>query len=464
LLNKTLKSRASVLGNASSMALRQRVLTAGAWTLFGHGLAQGVRLGGNLVTTRLLAPEAFGLMAMATVIVLGLSLVTDIGLRQNIVQNRQGDDPDFLNTAWVTQIARGLLIYVMALLISGLLSQLNQAGFFARGTVYADPALPHIAAAVAVTLLIAGFDSTKLATADRHFAAARVIALELTSQLVGLLTALSLAYVYRSVWALVAAAIVATVTKMLLSHRILPGTNNYFQWRPRYFRQLVRFGRWIFLTSLLGFLANNADRLFLGAVFDAEVLGQFAIAVLILGAVHETFSKLLTSVSYPALSEVARDRPHHLKAIYYRFRTPCDCVALFLAGFLFAYGERLITLLYDARYAEAGWILSIISLSLIFVRYGLATQCFIAIGSPHLVSYILILRLISICILLPVGFYFGGLQGVVLSIPASMVPGAALQLYFTRKLRLLDFRGEVVTLPAIPFGALIGYLVTELGF
>ena len=100
------------------MTLRQRVIRAGSWAVTGFVTTQAIRLGGNLILTRLLFPEAFGLMAIVYVFMAGLALFSDLGINPSIIQNRQGGDPDFLNTAWVVQILRGVLIWVTGLLIA----------------------------------------------------------------------------------------------------------------------------------------------------------------------------------------------------------------------------------------------------------------------------------------------------------------------------------------------------------
>ena len=76
-----------------------------------------IRFGSNLVMTRLLVPQMFGVMAIATVIMVGLAMFSDLGLRQSIVQSRRGSDPVFLNTAWSVQIVRGLILWLFALAV-----------------------------------------------------------------------------------------------------------------------------------------------------------------------------------------------------------------------------------------------------------------------------------------------------------------------------------------------------------
>src|SRR5258708_13138289 len=96
------------------IALRQRVMKAGVWSIAGYGINLAIRFGTNLLMTRVLAPEMFGVMAVASMIMVGLSMFSDIGLRQNVIQSSRGNDPSFLNTAWSMQIILCLFLWAFA--------------------------------------------------------------------------------------------------------------------------------------------------------------------------------------------------------------------------------------------------------------------------------------------------------------------------------------------------------------
>ena len=92
------------------ISLKKRVLTAGVWSLAGYGLSAAIRFGTNLLMTRLLVPEMFGVMSIATVVMVGLAMFSDVGLRQNVIQSKRGSESAFLNTAWIIQIFRGIVL------------------------------------------------------------------------------------------------------------------------------------------------------------------------------------------------------------------------------------------------------------------------------------------------------------------------------------------------------------------
>src|SRR4030081_2887241 len=101
--------------SSSQPSLNHRVLNAGMWSLAGFALSLIIRLGSNLLMTRLLVPEMFGVMAIASTVMVGLAMFSDLGLKENIVQSTRGNEPTYLNTAWVIQILRGVLIWGVAL-------------------------------------------------------------------------------------------------------------------------------------------------------------------------------------------------------------------------------------------------------------------------------------------------------------------------------------------------------------
>src|SRR3989442_984776 len=98
--------------------LRARAMRGMVWAFSSYGVNQFLRLASNLVLSRLLAPKAFGLMALVAVFLSGLQMFSDVGIRPSIIQNRRGDEPDFLNTAWTIQVIRGTALWLLSCLIA----------------------------------------------------------------------------------------------------------------------------------------------------------------------------------------------------------------------------------------------------------------------------------------------------------------------------------------------------------
>jgi O-antigen/teichoic acid export membrane protein len=439
--------------------LKRRVFNASAWSLGGYGVALAIRFGTNLIMTRLLLPEAFGIMAIATVVMMGLAMFSDLGLNQNIVQSRRGSDPAFLNTAWSVQIVRGLVLWGFALGVSLAIFLAAGHGLVPQDSVYADPVLPAVVAVLSFGTVIGGFASTKLAEASRNLALGRVTQREIVSQFAGLAGMLVWASVAPSVWVLVGGALLASLVRVILSHALLPGTANRWHWDRGAFHEIFHFGKWIFASSILGFLVSSGDRLMLGWLVDGSVLGVYAIAFLMFSAVEQVVTRINSGVAFPALSEVARSG-RDLKTAYYRFHAIVASVAYFVAGALMTSGEALVSALYDPRYADAGWMLQILAVALMVLPFRLAAQCFLALGMPEPFSRIILVRLVALLVAMPVGYQLFGVPGALWGIVASQLLSLPVLVWYAAGLKLLEFKKEVRVLPMILVGAGVGVLLT----
>lgn len=440
------------------LSLRRRMLDASLWMLFGGGFGVAFRFAINLLTTRLLAPEMFGVVSIATVIMIALAMFSDFGLRQCIVQSRRGTDPDFLNTAWSMQCLQGAGASLIALVISMAIFGADWLGLAPNNSVYSDPRLPFVIAAMSSAMLIAGLASTKLYEASRSLTIGRVARLELISQLVGGLCMVAWAAIDRSIWALVAGTIVTYSVRALLSHVWLPGTPNRWRWDKTAVTEIIHLGRWIFASSVMGFLVNNGDRLLLGGVLDAHLLGVYAIANLIFSSVEQMCNTIIGEIVYPALSEIARERADQTIRTFHRLYTLVAAGVYLSAGALIVTGETLIRLLYDARYADAGWMLQLLAVALIAIPQRAALFYLLAHGQASALSAVLAIRLVTSFVALPVGFYLFGLPGALGGLVLSHFAPVPMILYFSARSGLLDLRRELVALPTIGLGMAAGML------
>jgi len=336
------------------LSLKQLTIRGAIWTIIDHGSSQVLRLGGNLILTRLLFPEAFGLMALVQTFMIGLEMFSDVGIVPCIIQNKRGDDPAFLNTAWTIQGIRGLVLWLCACLIAWPAAQF-----------FREPMLVQLLPVVGITSFIAGLNSTKMPTANRKLQLGRLTAVEIGSYALGLVVMIILAWVYKSVWALVAGGIISALTKLLLSHTVLEGAPNRFHWDQEAFRELNRFGRWIFISTVMGFLASQGDRLVFARLLDVRFLGIYTVALSLSMVVQQVVQNLSSKVLFASYSELIRDRPERLYYVLRKNRIILAAVGVVVSLFFVLFGEMLINLLYDNRYVEAGWMLQVLAVGMI---------------------------------------------------------------------------------------------------
>lgn len=416
-----------------------------------------------MIMTRLLMPEMFGIMSLVTVFIFGLSMMSDLGLRQVLIQNKRSDK-DFINTVWSAQILRGALIWLCAILLAVGLYFANHLHLLPANSVYAEPILPWVLAVLGISTVIIGFESINLLGLTRNLNMRTNVVVDLISQVFGMAMMMLWAHFDRSIWALVTGYLSSNICKLVLSFVMTRhiGHKHEFILEKAAVHDIIHFGKWIFLTSILGFLASSGDRLVLGGLLDTKQMGLYSIAFFIVAAIRELISRVTNVIGFSALSEVYRTRPQDLKSVYYKFRFPVDLLTLFLVGFLFTCGDLIIKVLYDKRYAEAGLILQILSVGIFELRYRLASDCYLAMGKPKLLAPVIFVQILVTLFVVPFVYHHYGFQYALWAIAMAAFPGIPLNYYYHIKYHLIDWKKELIVLPMLLVGYGAGLIVHKL--
>jgi O-antigen/teichoic acid export membrane protein len=315
----------------------------------GFGGGQILRLGANLILTRLLAPEAFGLMALINVFLVGLEMLSDIGVHAAIIHNKRGDDPEFLCTAWTIGVIRGVLLWGVACLIA-----------WPAAVFYNEPRLMLMIPVSGLIVLITGFQTTAMAQHNRHMNLERLTILQLAAQAINLLVMVLLAWQMRSVWALVIGGVAGAIVQVTFAYFLLPGIKHRFALNRNDVREIVRFGKWLFFATAIGYLAGQAsDKLALGKLVDRETLGIYSMAFMLAQLPSSVVTVLIGRVLYPALAEASRQDCSRFGDKLRRARTAIWPPLMMLILSLGFFGPLTFRLLWDPRYHAAGWMLQL---------------------------------------------------------------------------------------------------------
>jgi O-antigen/teichoic acid export membrane protein len=349
-ISPTMADQERAAGSKPPRSLRSRVVAAAVAAIGGRAAQHAIRLGANLVLTRLLFPEAFGVMAIVNALLVGLAMFSDIGVGPSIIQSRRGYDTAFLNTAWTIQVIRGVAIAVFTVALAVPMAR-----------AYDEPMLVHLILIASLDPLILGFLSTSIHTLGKELAQGKLMLIEVTQQLARVGTAIGLAFYFREVWVLPVGSAIGAATHVLLSHIVSKKPRNRFVWEAEASREIYRFGRWIFVGSFFHFVANRADRLVMGQFVDMAQLGIFSIASALASIAYQLQDTLMMRVLFPAYSQL-KDKPSRV------FRSRVARARLAIMGgtlpflwLLAVFGAEIIAFLYDDRYHEAGWILELLA-------------------------------------------------------------------------------------------------------
>jgi O-antigen/teichoic acid export membrane protein len=363
----------------------------------------------------------------------GLAMFSDVGIGPSIIQNQRGDDPDYLNTAWTIQALRGTALFFVAIVAA-----VPVAHF------YHDPELSMLIPVVSAGSILAGFNSTKLFTVTRQIALGRLTAIDLASQAVGLLVMVVWALAERDIWALVIGGIASNVVRLALSHLLLPGIKNRLRWDKASAQQLMHFGRWIFMSTLLSFAVMQSDRLIFGKLVSMSMLGVYSIATIWATFPTQILGHVFQSVMFPLLSRIHNDN-QDLPAAYREARAPWIFGAAWLTACLVAGGPTLIRFLYDERAVEAGWIVQILSIGTWFLALEMTNgAALLAQGRPKWVAAGSAAKFAGMVVLIPTGLALFGFRGAVLGFAASELFRYAVSLAGAHRSQLRGYKQDAV--------------------
>jgi O-antigen/teichoic acid export membrane protein len=445
-LDKSVNGPTAIQPNSS---LRSRLLRGASFEAIGYLGSQVVRLGGNLVLTRLLEPEAFGLATIVTLVNQGLIMFSDLGLLPALVQNRHGGDEPYVNTAWTLQVLQGVLLFLVALGIS-----------WPMARFYGHDELTLLIVVGSSGLVAKGFSSQARFTLRRHMRVGPLVSLELSTQLLGTLATVVMAVFVRSVWALVLGMVLSSVLFALFSYRLPADFPHRFVVDAKAKESILRVGKWVFWSSLVTFLSQQGDRLIVGKMVGVTDLGVYSVAVLLSTALSGAVAKVIQGVVFPALAEVKERGRAELKRAYYSIRKGLDLTVLPVLGVLCALSSLVVDLLYDPRFSDAGWMLE-----LLVLRSALACilmPCQSALFAVGRVRYSLLEgagRAAWLLVAMPVGFSMFGLGGLVVAVALSEVPVLLLLWPPFQQEKLLSLPSEARSVAAFGVGYGLAFLV-----
>lgn len=274
--------------------LKARAVRGGFAKLCGQAANFALRIGSLAILARLLDPEDFGLIAMATVVTGIYGLFSTAGLSSATVQQATITNEQISTLFWIN-LGVGLLLALM-----------TAASAPALVALYHQPRLFWVTIAIGFGFVLNGAGVQHSALLERQLRYVALTIIDLVSQIVGIGVALWMAVAGFGYWALVAAAIVSPAMNtvcMWLATAWIPSA-------PRWGRAtfpMLRFGGTITLNGLIVYVAYNFDKVVIGRFWGADALGIYGRAYQLVTIPTSNFNSAVGGVAFSALSRLQHD-------------------------------------------------------------------------------------------------------------------------------------------------------------
>jgi O-antigen/teichoic acid export membrane protein len=399
-------------------SLKSQFVSSSVWTIIGYGASQVLRFGSNLVLTRLLSPHIFGVMALVQTIINGLSYVTDVGVGPSVIQNKQGENPRFLRTAWTIQALRSTAIWLGCCLLAWPLA----LGYRIPDLLYALPV-------ASFGTMITGFLSINVILLNKKLRLGPPTIVDLASQFLTIVMMIVLAYYTHSLWAVLIGTVLGALVRVVMSHCVLPGHRVGFGIDREMAASMFHFGRWITLSTMITFAWSQGDRLVLGWYMRPEALGVYSQGYQIPQAITTVLAMMGLRAIFPLASRLTTQGESDLKPRIGKVMHVLCLGFMPILWILTLFAQHIIDFLYPARFHDAGWVMRLFAaFGTIEVITTAVNPVLLSKGDSASVLKISIGRIVSMIVLVVLGGWLGGVPGLVVAfaaVPALSYPFVA---------------------------------------
>jgi O-antigen/teichoic acid export membrane protein len=427
-----------------SASLAQRAGSALTWKAAQLAGTKGIFLVRTLVLARLLSPDDFGLLAIATVAVGVLMSVTDLGMTPALV-HQPGLEEAHYNSAWTVNVTRALLVSGALIVAAPAISAL-----------FAEPRAADILRFLALKPLIDSGASIKVAELVRHLNYRRLACVTLPAVAVETIIAILLAMRF-GVWALVAGALTGALAGVVASYLLAPH-------RPRVvltsatIRPLIRYGRWIFLTGVVAVSASALTQVVIARQLGAVELGLYFLAARLAFFPYEVVSQVVGDVAFPLYARIQDDRTRVARA----FRSHLVGVAAFLLPvyvLLISFAPWLVQDVLGQRWLGTELVIQLLACVGIAGLFGDTTgPLFRGLGHP---GWILAIEVIQSTLVILLLWSLTGRYGVVGAALAWLIAIASSQVVsfiFARRILQRPLAGSIVPMAVVLLASLAAAL------
>lgn len=360
---------------ADSAHIRKQVAKGTAWYVAMRFAIRGLGIISTIILARLLVPDDFGLVALATIVSGLLEMVTAFGIEAALVSDQKADRAHY-DTSWTLRLLKGGVVGVLLVIVAS-----PAAAFFEQ------PYLEAPIYCLAAASLIQGFENIGTVEFLKQMKYDRDFVFLVTKKLVSFAVTVLAAVIWRNYWAFIAGIVAGKVTGVILSYAMST-------YRPRLsvakVGDIFDFSKWMWGREVLLYLSSEADKFLLGKLAGAPVLGLYKVAYEV-GCTPTTEMALpVTRAMFPGLSKLSGNIEEFKRLLN-------DSIALSLfVGFPLATGLSLVAdPLVNVVYGEK-W-LSAIPLVEIIAFYGLArivganyASAFLALRRPDVLTRVVI--------------------------------------------------------------------------
>lgn len=365
--------------------LNKKILYATKWSTIGEVIAKLIIPITNMVLARVLAPEAFGVVATISMVVSFADMFTDAGFSKYLIQHEFKNEEElsqFTNVAFWTNIVISVLLWGVIIIFSEKIAFL-----------VGNKGLGNVIAISCIQLPLTSFSSIQTSLYRRKLNFKPLFLVRIINVLVPFVITIPLALNGWSYWALISGNIIcALISAIILTIKS--------EWKPKVyynlvqFKNMVNFSIWSFMEQFSIWLTMWIDTFIIGSMLNEYYLGIYRTSINTVNTLFALIIASTTPVLFSALSRVQNDQKQ-FENIFYKMQGYVSYLIFPMGVGMFVFSDLIVKILLGDNWGEANSIISIWAIvsTLTIVVGNYSSEVYRSKGKPKISFWLQIIHL-----------------------------------------------------------------------
>lgn len=368
------------------MSEKNKIANATKWSSLAEICAKIITPVSNVILARLLTPDAFGVVATATMVFSFADMFTDSGFQKYLVQHEFKDSKDreeSTTVAFWTNFALSIVFWAVIAIFSDEIAVL-----------VGNPGLGNVIIVSCMSLPLTSFSSIQMALYRRDFDFKTLFYVRIVAVLIPLLVTVPLAFFTRSYWSI----IIGTICGNLSNAIILTVCSS---WKPRiYFsidklKEMLSFSIWSLIEAFSIWLTNYIDVFIVGAYLSSHFLGLYKTSMNTVNHIMSLVTAATTTVLFSALSR-EQDNPSGFQKTFFTFQRNVALLIIPMGVGVLLYRDFVTQVLLGSQWMEAAGFLGlwgfVNAIKILLSNY--CSEAYRAVGRPKISVFVQISQLV----------------------------------------------------------------------
>lgn len=388
--------------------IRQRMATGAVWMVSGRLFERSIGLVSTVIIARILSPDDFGLVAMATSLMAVLEVLGAFSLDSAIIQNSKANRSHY-DTAWTINLVYSGGVALVLILLA-----------YPASRFYSEPRLVSVMYSLAVASLVNGFINIGVVEFRKELNFKKEFLFRLINRVIMFTTTVGAALVFRNYWALVVGMVFGSILGVITSFLV-------HDFRPKFsllaWREMFSFSKWMIVGSVSSFVYHRSADFFVAKVVGAGGLGLYSVSYEFANLAGSEIAAPLNRALLPGYSKL-KDSADELRRSFLQVTSVLALVCFPAAIGIGLVADELVSVVLGSKWAESAYLIKVIALAAaINVLQNNCNVVYVALGTPKTNTLIVlagaIVMLLSMGLLVPYAGVVGAAYAAVVT--ASLI-------------------------------------------